>query len=151
MMRSTRRSLPPDRPGNEMYAVIDTNVIVSAMITNDDSSNTVKVLTEALSGDIIPVFSEYLISEYIDVLCREKFSIPKVLVADLINTLIKRGVCVEPSVFEYALKDVKDIPIFAIASESRELGTFLITGNTKHFPDVSYVVTPRVALELLKG
>ena len=149
-MRLTRRSLPPGHQGNEMYAVIDTNVIVSAMITNDDSSSTVKVLTEALSGDITPVFSEYLISEYIEVLCRDKFSIPKALIADVINTLIKRGTCVEPSIVDYGFGDIKDAPIFAIASESRELDTFLITGNIRHFPDVNYVVTPRVAIELLK-
>ena len=50
-----------------MYAVVDTNVLISSMITHDDSSPTVGVLTSIFNGDIVPIYNDYLIAEYLDV------------------------------------------------------------------------------------
>ena len=83
-------------------------------------------------------------------LCREKFSIPKGLIADAIGIIVRRGVCIEPKVDYMGVKDPKDAPIFAIATESRDLGTYLITGNSKHFPDVDFVITAKDAVSLIR-
>ncbi|MCI9232147.1 MAG: PIN domain-containing protein [Lachnospiraceae bacterium] len=53
------------------YAVLDTNVIVSAMLKG--SSVPGQVAAEALKGDIIPVLNDEIIAEYEDVLKRPKF------------------------------------------------------------------------------
>ena len=57
------------------YAVLDTNVIVSAMLKT--SSVPGQVAAEALHGDIIPVLNDEIIAEYEDVLSRPKFRFDK--------------------------------------------------------------------------
>jgi hypothetical protein len=47
------------------------------------------------------------------------------------------------------LPDVKDVPIFEIALSTRDCDSYLVTGNTKHFPRVDFVVTPKQMVELL--
>lgn len=53
-----------------VYAVIDTNVFISALITKNSESATVKVLEAVLRGDIIPLYHEDILAEYNDVLHR---------------------------------------------------------------------------------
>ena len=60
-----------------IYAVIDTNVIVSAYITKNLRAATSKVWEAVLQGKIIPVYSDEMIDEYNEVLHREKFGIPE--------------------------------------------------------------------------
>ena len=57
------------------YAVLDTNVLVSAMLKNGSVPGHVAV--EALTGDIIPVLNDDILAEYEDVLNRPKFSFNK--------------------------------------------------------------------------
>ena len=59
------------------YVVIDTNVLVSALITKNENSPVVRILRFLAGGNIIPVFSEEIISEYNDVLRRKKFKLPE--------------------------------------------------------------------------
>ena len=53
------------------FAVIDTNVVVSALLNH--SSTPGKVLEEALVGRIIPLLHDEILDEYDDVLRRPKF------------------------------------------------------------------------------
>ena len=55
------------------YAVLDTNVLVSALLKN--GSVPWQVAEEALHGDIIPVLNDEILSEYEDVLNRQKIQI----------------------------------------------------------------------------
>ena len=41
-----------------VYAVIDTNVFISALVTKNAEAPTVKVLEAVLRGDIIPLYHE---------------------------------------------------------------------------------------------
>jgi putative PIN family toxin of toxin-antitoxin system len=58
-----------------IYAVIDTNVLVSALITHNSAAATVAVVGHLLSGDITPVYNEYILNEYDEVLHRTKFKL----------------------------------------------------------------------------
>lgn len=51
-----------------IYAVIDTNVIVSAYITKNQESATIKVVNAVLSGKILPILSSDILAEYDEVL-----------------------------------------------------------------------------------
>lgn len=53
------------------YAILDTNVLVSAMLKTGSVPG--QVVAETLNGDIIPVLNNEIISEYEDVLNRPKF------------------------------------------------------------------------------
>lgn len=55
------------------YVVIDTNVLVSALISKNENSATVQVLERLLNREIIPLYSREILQEYRDVLNRKKF------------------------------------------------------------------------------
>lgn len=63
----------------QVFAVIDTNVIVSALITKNPQSPPYIVLREVLDGRIIPLYHPDIIEEY-EVLSRNKFHLdPKTI------------------------------------------------------------------------
>lgn len=47
-----------------IYAVIDTNVIVSALITKNTNSATLKVIEALFTGRITPLYHQDIIDEY---------------------------------------------------------------------------------------
>ena len=55
------------------YAVIDTNVLVSALLSSFPDVATVQVVGKMLDGEIIPLFSDEIMKEYNEVLRRKKF------------------------------------------------------------------------------
>lgn len=55
------------------YVVIYTNVLVSALITRNESSPTVQILRFLATGNIVPVYSYEIVKEYNEVLRRAKF------------------------------------------------------------------------------
>lgn len=58
-----------------VYAVIDTNILVSSRISKNPLAATVKVVANVFQNRIIPVFNEEILSEYYEVLHRPKFRI----------------------------------------------------------------------------
>lgn len=54
------------------YGVIDTNVLVSAMLKGNSVPGL--VLKHVFSGNLIPVFNDKILEEYREVLYRKKFS-----------------------------------------------------------------------------
>ena len=54
-------------------AVIDTNVLVSALLSGKDDAATVQILGKVLSSEVIPVYSNVITKEYREVLSRKKF------------------------------------------------------------------------------
>ena len=52
------------------YAVIDTNVLVSALLSSHDNAATVQVVGKLFSGEVIPLLSEEILREYAEVLKR---------------------------------------------------------------------------------
>ena len=47
-----------------VYAVIDTNIIVSSFITKNPSSATRRVINSMLSGKIKPLYNDEILDEY---------------------------------------------------------------------------------------
>jgi len=58
-----------------IYAVIDTNVLVSALITNNPEATTAKFVRHLLERNFIPMYDEDIIAEYADVLQRQFISL----------------------------------------------------------------------------
>ena len=46
------------------YAVIDTNVLVSALLSNQPEAATVQLMGRLIAGEIIPVYSGEIMREY---------------------------------------------------------------------------------------
>ena len=131
------------------YAVIDTNVLVSAMLSSKEDAATMQVVSRMLRGEIIPIYSNAITEEYRNVLCRRKFGFEEKLIDYLIASVEKYGILVDPSPSGIMLPDMKDIPFYEVVLEKRVDGAYLVTGNIKHFPKKPFVVTPRELLNLL--
>lgn len=110
------------------------------------------VVEQALNGNIIPVLHDDIIDEYRRVLDRGKFDFNQNLVDMVIYGFNDRGIFVEAADIDIDLPDAKDEIFYAAALTAREYiddDTRIITGNMKHFPHVSFAITPREALNIL--
>ncbi len=133
---------------NRVYAVIDTNVLVSALIAKDNDSYPLKVLSYAYSGKIVPLFNDEILEEYQEVLKRDKFNLSAEDISQAISTLARLGESVTRiSIHEEYFPDESDRKFYEVMM-SRE-NAFLITGNGKHYPPQQNVVTPREMVEIL--
>jgi len=75
-----------------IYAVIDTNVLVSALLTHNKQSATIRVMEAMFANKIIPLYNEEIIFEYEDVLHRSKFSFSEFDIRYYLETL-KNRIC----------------------------------------------------------
>ena len=79
------------------YAVIDTNVLVSALLAKKSDSATVQVIERMIKGEIIPVYSNEIMNEYHEVLSRKKFKFSPELITFFLSAIEKFGILAEPS------------------------------------------------------
>ena len=128
------------------YAVIDTNIIVSALLSKHDDAATVQILTKVFSGALIPVYSEPILTEYQDVLERKKFKFPLEDQKYLLSAIRTFGILTQPLSSNITLHDIKDLPFYEAANTAN---CYLVTGNLKHFPNEPYIVTARELLDIL--
>ena len=128
------------------YAVIDTNVLVSALLKSASIPGI--VARESLEGQIIPLLNDEIIAEY---LSRPKFKFSPEAVEIIIDGLIHRGIFLDADPTDELVIDPKDVVFYEVVMEARkENDAYLVTGNIKHFPAKRFVVTPREMLEILE-
>ena len=133
-----------------IYAVIDTNVMVSAMLTSHDDAATVRVVEKLFTGEIIPLYSTEILDEYYDVLHRNKFPFPDDEINGMLSVIEKYGVRVDAAPSEETLTDMKDLPFYEAVLEKQDNNAYLVTGNIKHYPKKSFIVTPNQMLDIIK-
>ncbi len=122
-------------------AVIDTNVLISALLSSNGNSATVLVISLVLDGCVIPVLTDGILNEYGDVLRRKKFKFPEKDVMILLSEIRSRAIKVSPVQVHIDLPDEKDLPFLEAMLADDD--AILITGNTKHFPNNERIMTPR--------
>lgn len=133
---------------NEIYAVIDTNVLVSALLPSQKVSNPTMVLREVFKGRIIPVYKEEILDEYKEVLSREKFHIHQALIETVVNHIKTTGLELERTKsWEGVFPDPKDVVFYEVTLSKDD--AYLVTGNIKHFPKKPFVVTPAEMVAIL--
>jgi len=131
------------------YAVIDTNVIVSSMLKADSIPGSIISYVE--SNVIVPLLSEEIINEYVEVLTRNKFEIAHDKVMEMISIIKSKGIVLkrEQTLEDFVDKD--DIVFFEIVMSARQtMDAYLVTGNMKHYPIRSYIVTPREMIDIIE-
>ena len=131
------------------YAVIDTNVIVSALLKWNSVPGV--VLQAIFNGFVVPVYNDEILNEYRNVLNRPKFGFSSELISETISQMESLGVMENAlETVAEAMPDPKDIVFYSIAlSHGKTAETYLVTGNVKHFPVNPIVVTPRQMLDIL--
>lgn len=134
-----------------VFAVIDTNVVVSYFLSSEKDSPPIRIFDEIRKGNITPLYNGYLLREYRRVLSKGKFGLDDSDIYDVLRLMENPGFDggVELIDSGCSLPDKKDSPIFDIVQCTREYDSYLITGNVKHFPNEEYVVTPRQMVDLL--
>ena len=130
------------------FAVIDTNVIVSAMLKKD--SMPAQVLKEVLVGNINMLVNEEILDEYIEVLSRKKFRFPIDAVINLITEIKKQAIYVDRTPLDEYMPDPDNAVFYEIVMEERKnVDAYLVTGNLKHFPEKPFVVTTTEMIEII--
>ena len=133
----------------KIFAVIDTNVLVSALLIWDSVPGA--VVEEAINGNLVPILREKIIAEYEEVLRRKKFPFSGDDIKILLRGLKESGVFWMPALIDEGLPDKKDVVFYAVTMEARkEEDAYLVTGNIHHFSVKPYVVTPREMLSILQ-
>lgn len=133
----------------KVYAVIDTNVLVSAMLTHNLESATTKTIEAIVTGKIMPLYNPEIIEEYEDVLYRKKFDLDNDDVSQMIRFIIQVGINIERTKSNEVFPDPSNAVFYEVAL-SKE-GSFVVTGNLKHFPKSPIVVTPSEILEIINS
>ena len=130
------------------YAVIDTNVLVSAMLKWDSVPG--NVLELVYSGTIIPLLNQHIVKEYREVLARPKFRLTQAIIEDAVGEIERLGFYVDARGLDIPFPDPKDRVFYEVVMEERnEEDAYLVTGNIKHFPEKPYIVTPRQMLDII--
>ena len=131
----------------EFYAVIDTNVFVSALLTQHRQSATVKVLQLIKDEKITPLYNEEILKEYSDVLYREKFEIDKTQIKELLDAIQSRGLNCDRKPANCLMPDPSDIVFYEVSLSHED--AYLVTGNLKHFPKNGRVVSPADMVQIV--
>ena len=130
------------------YAVIDTNVLVSAMLKWNSVPG--MVVQMIYSGVITPVWNDRILSEYREVLSRPKFHLSQDVIDTLMDGITDSGLCVDEEPLDITLPDPKDRVFYEVVMEERkEEDAYLVMGNMKHFPSAPFIVTPRQMIDII--
>ena len=131
-----------------IYAVIDTNVLVSALLSRHADASTVKVVEAFQDRKFKVLFNRDIFNEYCDVLLRPRLKLPEEKVQKLISQIGSEGIASNRLHSDEFFPDPKDVVFYEVALSKD--GAYLVTGNTKHFPKNPIVVTPAEMLEILR-
>lgn len=134
------------------FAVIDTNVIISAMATNNKSA-VHDIMNYVENNNIIPVFDERMLFEYNHVMNYDQFNFTEQEKYDTLFKIVDNGILVnDVKMAKEHFKDRKDIPFFEVKESTKDLNSYLVTGNISDFPtETDNIVTPREMLLTMKA
>ena len=130
-----------------IYAVIDTNVLVSALITKNPEAATATVVRLLLDNGFVPLYDADIIAEYEDVLHRSKFPILPEVADALISYIVEHGVEASRVNFDESMPDEDDRVFYEVTLSKED--SFLVTGNLKHYPTSPRVITPADFVNLI--
>ena len=133
-----------------VYAVVDTNVLVSAALAkNRGESIPLKIFLGIAQKKYIPIIDSNIIEEYREVLAREKFNFSLDYQSFFINEIIKYAINEPVKASNIILPDMDDKIFYDLAFAHQNKKTFLVTGNLKHFPKCSFAISPKDFYELI--
>ena len=129
-----------------MNIVIDTNIIVSAILS--PKGNSYRILNLVGVDESIDVYySAGIFAEYKRVLAYKRLNISIETQMDILDTVKKFGIIIDPVTSNIALKDETDRIFYDTAKEA---GAILITGNLKHYPAEPFIKLPADFVRIIK-
>lgn len=139
------------RQSQEQKQRIDTNVLLSALLSKNEASATVKVLDAVFDGKIIPLYHQNILAEYDEVLHREKFHLREKVIRTVLDAFRQYGIEVFPQPTGAVLIDMDDLVFYEVAMEKRDDDAYLVTGNQKHYPFRDFIVTPAEMIKIIES
>ena len=100
---------------NKIFAVIDTNVLVTALIATKVESYPLMVVAYVFTGVITPVFNNEILAEYQEVLSRSKFNLNQQDIEQTMSFFKSVGVNVQHTeTTDEVFTDAKDIVFLSL-------------------------------------
>ncbi len=133
-----------------MKVVLDTNVVVSGLISPFGAPG--EIVRMVASGALELCYDARVLSEYRNVLLRQKFSFDQAHVEDLLDQIEACGHVTTGKLLTKRLSDSDDEPFLEVALGGEAY--YLVTGNLKHYPAEKRqgmrVVSPTEFLEIYR-
>jgi putative PIN family toxin of toxin-antitoxin system len=118
--------------------VIDTNVVVSAALS--PYGNPAIIIDYIANNEVVSLFySDDILKEYKEVLSRPQLHISDKTQAEIIDRIVEVGILIKPPQSTIPFRDESDRKFYDTAKTS---GAILITGNSRHYPVESFILTP---------
>jgi putative PIN family toxin of toxin-antitoxin system len=128
-----------------MKVVLDTNVIVSALLNTNGVP--AKIVALVLNGRIKILYDNRIIFEYIDALSRKDFGFDMEIINDMIDYFRAEGEFVNSEYSNVKFIDETDKKFYEVYQSGE--AQYLITGNIKHFPKNDGIIVPGEFLEVI--
>jgi len=126
-----------------MKIVLDTNVLVSGLISPHGPPAV--ILSLMLNEEIFLLYDNRILMEYRNVLARPKFQFTKENYEPFLEYITDLGQFIVSSPLEIDFLDSDDKKFYEVAVNGR--AKYLITGNSRHFPEEKLIISPADFLE----
>ena len=126
-----------------IYAVIDTNVIVSSLLTRNHDSATARVMNAVYEGKVIPLVCDEILGEYEEVLHRAQLKLDPAKCDYILSLIRDQAEPMHPVHTDASMPDEDDRIFFEIALAGQDVfDSRLVTGNLKDYPKADFVISP---------
>lgn len=126
-----------------IYAVIDTNVIVSSLLTRNHDSATARVMNAVYEGKVMPLVCDEILGEYEEVLRRAQLKLDPAKCDYILSLIRDQAEPMHPVHTDASMPDEDDRIFFEIALAGQDVfDSRLVTGNIKDYPKADFVVSP---------
>ncbi len=132
------------------YAVVDTNILVSAALATDRLQSVPYAVFQGISKHLFtPIVDENIVEEYCEVMSRSKFRWNASYGQRFVDEILKYAINEPVAPTDFTLPDVDDRIFYDVAFAHRDKNAYIVTGNIKHFPNVPFTISARNFLDLI--
>jgi len=104
----------------QYLVVIDTNIIVSALLSKHENAATVQVISALFDAKFTPIYNDEILTEYNNVLHRAKFHFPESAIQAVLNYFMQYGLCIDRVDTGKDLPDPKDLVFYEVCMARRD-------------------------------
>ena len=112
-----------------MRLVIDTNILVSALLSPDGTA--FRLLSDVFDNKHEVIINEEIFREYDDVLHRERFGFDEEVISFILDWFRNNAIWIEVTESQIPMLDEKDSVFYDVAKCTKSK---LVTGNNRHYP-----------------